>query len=334
LHGVQEVGGSNPLAPTIRLKSLKNAITSADVVAFFMSTSKANQKSTLTSPALLDAYTDFILSRQAMNAAKTTIDFYKFTVGKFLEWAEKQRGVKNPEEVTGRIVREYIAELATKGKSDTTVWNNARAIKTMFLFWHAEGYVQAVVRFEMPKLTKKRLPVLDAEELMQVIKTCNVRDKAVVLFMADSGLRRAEICALNWDDVDLQNGLVRVKQGKGRKDRSAVIGATTRRALLAYRRTLKNREGILFQTKSGTRFTGSGLLCIFRRLRKATGIHVTPHAMRRTFVILSLRAGMDVLHLQTILGHESLEMTRHYASMVDEDLVREHKAHSPIDSLR
>ena len=45
--------------------------------------------------------------------------------------------------------------------------------------------------------------------------------------------------------------------------------------------------------------------------------HIRSHAMRRTFVILSLRADMDVLHLQTILGHESLEMTRHYAQMVD-----------------
>jgi site-specific recombinase XerD len=50
-------------------------------------------------------------------------------------------------------------------------------------------------------------------------------------------------------------------------------------------------------------------------------------------VILSLRAGMDVLHLQIMLGHESLEMTRHCANIVDEDLLREHKAHSPIDNL-
>jgi site-specific recombinase XerD len=58
-----------------------------------------------------------------------------------------------------------------------------------------------------------------------------------------------------------------------------------------------------------------------------------PRAMRRTFVILSLRAGMDVLHLQTMLGHEILEMIRHHADIVYEDLLREHKAHSPIDNL-
>ena len=287
----------------------------------------------LTSAALLDAYTDFILSRHAMNAARTTLEFYRFTAGKFLEWAENTHAVTEPKEITARLVREYIALLAERGKSSTTVWNNARAIRTMLIFWHTEGYLQAVVKFDMPRKTKRRLPVLNAETLQQVLKHCNTRDKAILLFMADSGLRRAEVCALNWDDVDLQSGMVRVIQGKGRKDRTAVVGATTRRALIAYRRTQKNRNGILFKSRLGTRFTGSGLLSIFRRLTKETGIHVTPHAMRRTFVILSHRAGMDVLHLQTMLGHESLEMTRHYADMVDEDLLREHKAHSPIDNL-
>ena len=56
--------------------------------------------------------------------------------------------------------------------------------------------------------------------------------------------------------------------------------------------------------------------------------------MRRTFVILSLRGDMDVLHLQAILGHSSLEMVQHYAQLMDEDLIREHRAHSPVDNLR
>jgi site-specific recombinase XerD len=146
--------------------------------------------------------------------------------------------------------------------------------------------------------------------------------------MADSGLRRAETINLNWGDVDMQSGLVRVRQGKDKKYRSAVIGATVRRALLAYRRTIERHadNDPLFQARGAVRFTGWGLKRVYRRLSKRTGIHCTPHAMRRTFVILSLRAGMDVLHLQAMLGHKFLEMTRHYAQMVDEDLLR-HTGH-------
>ena len=188
----------------------------------------------------------------------------------------------------------------------------------------------------MPRIEKKRLPCLTAEQLNTVISACkSQRNKALVLFMVDSGLRRAEIIALNWDDVDITSGLVRVKRGKSGKARSAVIGANTRRALLAYRRTLESPTDNtpLFISRSGGRFTGTGVLLIFRWPTKTTGIHITPHALRRTFVILSLRAGMDVLHLQAMLGHASLDMVQHYAQMVDDDLLQAHKAHSPIDNL-
>jgi integrase/recombinase XerD len=272
-----------------------------------------------------------MLSRQAMNCTASTMAFYRYTAGKFLEWIE-QRDVTAPHEVTARHVREYIAELIGRGRKDTTAWDHARAIKTMLHFWHVEGYTPTLVKFDLPKLAAKRLPVLTVEQLREIVKVCSIRDKAIVLLMVDSGLRRAEVCNLNWNDVDMQTGLVRVRQGKGRKDRSAVIGAKTRRALLAYRRTLQD-HGPMFQAKNGERLAGLGVLAIFRRLTKQTGIHVTPHSLRRTFVILSLRNGMDVLHLQAMLGHSSLDMVYHYAQMVDDDLLQAHKAHSPIDNL-
>jgi site-specific recombinase XerD len=298
-----------------------------------MSRVKALQKWTLASVALTDAYTDFILSRQAMNCTPATLEFYRHTAGVFLAWCENQ-GVTGPEQVTARLIRGYLAGLLARNLADTTLHAHARAIRTLVRFWQAENYIPELIHFEMPKLEKKRLPVLTAEELTRILKVCDVRSKAIILFMVDSGLRRTETVRLNWGDVDMQTGLVRVKQGKGKKDRSAVIGATTRRALLAYRRTLTDREGALFQTRDGRRFVSDGFIQIFNRLEKRTGIHITPHVLRRTFTILSLRAGMDPLHLQALGGWASLTMVSHYAQMVDEDLLQAHKAHSPVDSLR
>ncbi len=298
-------------------------------------TQQHKQQWTLASVALQDAYTDFILSRQAMQCSPATLEFYRYTAGKFLT-ALEQQGITSPDQVQARHVRQYLAELTGKGKSDNTVHDNARAIRTLLRFWHAEKYMAEPVTFAMPKVAKKRLPCLSADELSKVIAAClSPRDKAITLFMADSGLRRAEVVALNWGDIDMSSGLVTVRRGKGGKARSAVIGASTRRTLLAYRRTLDNTSdnAPVFQSKGGVRFTGWGLLLVFRRLTKRTGIHVSPHALRRTFVILSLRAEMDVLHLQALLGHSSLEMVQHYAQMVDDDLLQAHKAHSPIDNL-
>jgi len=304
-------------------------------MAIFMSPTTQTQVACyLASIDLLDAYTDFMLSRQAKNCTPATLTFYRYTAGVFLTWVEQQ-GVTRPEEVTARYVRQYLAELIDSGETDTTAHDHARAIRTLMRFWHSEGYTSSLVTFDMPKLSKKRLPVLTGEQLQDVIKACNVRDKAIVLFMADSGLRRQEVINLNWGDVDMSNGLIRVKHGKGNKDRASVIGTATRRALLAYKRTVENHadNDVLFQSRDGARFTETGVLQIFRRLSKKAGIHVTPHAMRRTFTVLALRAEMSPLHLQALGGWESAEMVKHYAQMVEEDLLQAHRQHSPIDNL-
>jgi len=295
---------------------------------------KTSQKWTLASVTLTDAYADFILSRQAMQCTLTTFDFYKYTAGVFLKWVEGQ-SVTSPEQVDARLIRQYIAELAGHGKADTTLHAHARAIRTLIRFWYAEKYISSPVKFAMPKIEKKRLPVLSAEQVSSLLVQYNIRERAVILLMVDTGLRRSEVVAMNWGDIDIMSGLSRVVRGKGGTARSVVIGATTRRGLLAYRRTLENvtDDAPLIQTRDGHRFTGGGLLQLFRRLSKKTGVILSPHALRRTFVILSLRAGMDVLHLQALLGHSSLEMVQHYAQMVDDDLLESHHAHSPIDNL-
>lgn len=267
-----------------------------------------------------------------MNCTPATLQFYQFTAGVFLAWVESQ-GATDRQEVTARHVRQYLAQLINDGKKDTTLHAHARAIRTLPRIWHAEGYTPGLVKFDMPKQAKKRLPVLTAEQLQQAVRACNTRDKAIVLFMADSGLRRGKVCRLNWSEVDMSSGWVRVKQGKGKNDRVPVIGAKTRPALLACRRTLADRERVLFQTDEGTRFAGAGLMMVFRRLSKSTGIRVTAHSLSRTFALLILRAGMRPLHLQNPGGWASLDMVQHYAGMIDEDLLQEHNAHSPIDKF-
>ena len=128
--------------------------------------------------------------------------------------------------MTARHVRAYLAALMDKGRGDTTMHDHARAVRTLLRFWHAEKYMPELVTFDMPRLAKRRLPVLTVAELNQVIAACtNPRDKAIVMLLEDSGFRRSEVCALDWDDIDFGNGLLRVRRGKGGKSRSAVVGA-------------------------------------------------------------------------------------------------------------
>lgn len=288
----------------------------------------------LTSYKLQDAYTDFVLSRQAMRVSKATAEFYRYTAGMFITWLEQQN-ITEPVEVSARHVRAYLAELAGRKLSEWTCNGHARAIKTLVRFWHNEGYITAEIKFEMPKLSKKRMDDLTAGEVKAVLKNCSIREKALFLLMVDTGLRRTELVALNWGNVDMNSGIVMIVRGKGGKARSVVISATTRRALLTYRRTITkfDDKAALIQTEDGNRFTGDGLYQMIRRLSKRTGLKFSPHALRRTCAILSLRAGMSPLHLQAILGHSSLEMVRRYAQLVEDDIVQAHNEHSPIENI-
>jgi integrase/recombinase XerD len=283
---------------------------------------------------LEDAFEDFILSRQAMMVAKRTIIFYNGTAGKFVEFLLRN-GKSDPEDITSRDIREYLNTYINRGCKESYVHGHARAIRTFLRFMHQEGYVPKVVKFQMPPSgNNQHLPHLTDEELNQVLDACDKpREKALILFMVDTGVRRAELLSLNWGDVDIQSGKVHIARGKGNKSRTVVVGPKTRRALLSYRRSLDwyDEHAPLIQTEFGTRLKPMGLRSLLLRLGEKAGVHVSPHALRRTFATLCLRAGMSPLHLQGLLGHSTLEMTRRYIQMISDDLVEAHREHGPVD---
>jgi len=67
------------------------------------------------------------------------------------------------------------------------------------------------------------------------------------------------------------------------------------------------------------------------RISECTGLKVTPHALRRTFATLFRRAGMDLLELQALMGHASLDMTKRYIEILEDDLIKAHREYGPID---
>jgi site-specific recombinase XerD len=287
-------------------------------------------------PGFQDAFLDFMLSRKAMMCTKATIEFYQFTLGKVFDWMYAS-GVTDIESISSTTVRAYLASMISRELSDSYVNAHARAIRTFLRFLAEEEYIEKVPKFRMPKIAKKKLPVLDSSEVYQLLATCtNIRDRVLISFMVDTGIRRNELCAIDWEDVNLENGMINIRKGKGGKSRVVVIGVKTRRLLLMYRRTVDDSDSLpVFQTFRGSRrLKPGGLRSALLKIGKDAGVHISPHILRRTFATLSLRGGMNPLHLQGLLGHSTLEMTRRYVQMVDTDLVKAHKAFGPIDNLR
>ncbi len=281
-----------------------------------------------------EAYDDFILSRQAAMLSSSTIDFYNYTTGGFVDYLISY-GVFEPGQITSSVVRKYLSTVSKRGVASATVHSHARGTRAFLRFLHEEGYIPAPINVKMPRVEQKKMRVLSIDELRQILKVCKKsRDKALILFLVDTGMRRSEACSLNWTDVDIPSGVVNVRKTKNKKVRSVFIGVKTRRALLRYRRTISHGDNDpVFQTQSGTRFKPSGFRQVIRRISEKSGIPFSAHDLRRTFATLSLKAGMNVLHLQSLLGHSSLEMTRRYVQMVKDDLSKAHKEHGPIDTF-
>jgi len=269
-----------------------------------------------------------------MMCTERTIDWYRYILGKIIEWLV-EHNVSELEQIKSKHIRAFLGEMAERGCADSYMHTYARAMKTFSRFMLDEEYISKPISFPMPKIAEKRLRVYSENEVRQIPIACqDNRDTAFIRVMVDTGLRNAEVRNINWGDVDISSGVARVHKCKGRKTRIVVVGLNTRRALLKYRREVDNTDGKpVIQTQSGTRFTEAGLRSWLNRLGKRAKIHITPHALRRTFATLSLKAGMNVFQLQALMGHATLEMTRHYVRILDEDLVNSHEAYGPIDNL-
>ena len=160
----------------------------------------------------------------------------------------------------------------------------------------------------------------------------SLRDKATILLMFESGIRRKETSNLNWDDLDFSPSdvlRVRVRSGKGDKDRITFTYQRAKNALLGYRETVPHEEGDpVLLSRFGVRLGIQGIDRIYKRLGKLAGIKVTPHAVRRGFAVEHRK--MSIWDLQRLMGHASVETTRLYVQTEEDDLLDSYRAHHLI----
>ncbi|MBI5030204.1 MAG: tyrosine-type recombinase/integrase [Chloroflexi bacterium] len=167
------------------------------------------------------------------------------------------------------------------------------------------------------------------------------RDRAMILFLLDTGLRASEFCSLTIGDVDQKTGRVVVKHGtlggaKGGKGRVVFIGKSTRSALWRYlieRTDNDDANAPLFTSRMGCAMTKTALRLMLVDLGKKAGVEKChPHRFRHTFAITYLRSSGDLFTLQALLGHSSLEMVQHYARIAEIDIAQVHRRASPADN--
>jgi integrase/recombinase XerD len=287
----------------------------------------------------------FLVDRRARGLSPGTILFYEQKLAHF-EAFLNDRGISTIEAINAPLVRRFLLSFSEEHNAGG-VHAVYRAVKA-FLRWYELEVEPAGWRNPMPKVQPPKVPQepLEPVEIAQVKKmlaTCtsrsplDLRDRAVMLALLDTGCRASELIALNVGDVQMRTGSVLVRHGKGGKFRTVFLGAKARRALAAYLRSRENTEAQdpLFATAERERLKYEGLRDIVRRRAEKAGIQPAPtlHSFRRAFALLSLRNGVDIYSLQRLMGHADLSVLRRYLAQTEDDLRQAHERTGPADNM-
>lgn len=280
----------------------------------------------------------FLLDCEARNLTVPTVRFYWQRLGLFLNFLDSQN-VHTAQSITAHQIRTFLASYRDRGLSPYYAHQAARTIKTWCSWLVREEVldVSPMRTVKMPKLPKDVLPPFTAKDVASLLAACDTeRDRAMVLFLLDSGVRASELLALDIGDVHMSTGAVLVRLGKGQKTRTTFIGSRTKRALTEYLSTRGRVDSSqpLFLSAHGKRISFFGLQSLLRRLALRSGVHPAgAHRFRRTFAIESLRAGMPLPQLAALMGHSQLSILGRYLRLVTDDLQAAHREHGPVDSL-
>jgi integrase/recombinase XerC len=255
-------------------------------------------------------------------ASAHTLRAYRKDLEDFFEYVKIK-----PEDVDVISVRGFIAEQIKGGLKKATVSRRLASIRSFFKFFYREGYIKSnpaklVPNPKVPKLLPRFLSVDDAFSLVEKpegISFIPARDRAILELLYSSGLRVSELSGLNVDDLDIREGLIKVR-GKGRKERIVPVGSKAINAIKSYmveRILLKKKERALFINKRGTRLTDRGVRRIVIKHARALGINgqISPHTLRHTFATHLLQGGADLRVIQELLGHSSLSTTQKYTHL-------------------
>jgi integrase/recombinase XerD len=190
-----------------------------------------------------------------------------------------------------------------------------------------------------PKVTNGPVSPVEPEDLSALLKTCKAnsfldsRDKALIMFLHDTGARAREVLGVNIQDTNPVSGEIFIHLGKGGKSRSVFIGKASRKSMRAYLKHRLNDSPALWITEEGERLEYGGLRGILGRRAKQAGIKVPSlHSFRRAFAINMLRAGVNVFSLQKLMGHADLQVLRRYLAQTTEDMAQAHRIGSPVDN--
>ena len=269
-----------------------------------------------------------------------TIGAYRRDLARYAAFL-RARGIDDARSVDDHAIAAFVAGFSASTHGDgkpyraTSVVRALSAVRSFHRFLIREGDTDrdpsaGVIRPKLPRSLPRPLSVEDVSRLLAAPpenEPVGLRDRAVLETLYGAGLRVSELVGLDVDEVDLDEGSVRVL-GKGGKERDVPLGRYATQAVLAYLRggrpafATERSRAALFLNQRGGRLTRQGVARVLSGAAKRAGLHVrvTPHGLRHSFATHLLEGGADVRVVQELLGHASVATTQVYTLVTREHL--------------
>lgn len=270
----------------------------------------------------------------------------------FMDFAH-EHNADHPNQVTASLIREYQRELAgsinAKGNPVSPDLSNRHlaALKGFFRYVKREGHTMHDPTDEIEYAAQaKRLPraILTTKEIKKMLRqpdtqtVLGFRDRTMLEVLYSTGIRNKELRQLTIEDVNLEAGLIVIREGKGKKDRVVPVGKIAARYLETYINGIRPElirsdptTRTLFLSLVGCQMDPKTLSHMITKYAKRAGLktRVTPHTFRHTCATHMIRNRANIRHVQELLGHNQLTTTQQYVRVTITDLQEAHRRHHP-----
>lgn len=227
-------------------------------------------------------------------------------------------------------VQQYALNLLKRAYSHAYV---NQAISALKFYFQQVLNLKETAHYSRPKKENKLPNVLSLDEVMRILKaTDNMKHQAILYLTYSSGLRVGEVVRLRIEDCDHARKVLRVRQGKGRKDRITLLSDAAYQLVRKYVEQEKPEPWLFPGQTPGRHLTERSVQKVFEKALSVSGVmkRVGIHALRHSFATHLLDNGIDLRYIQELLGHQSSRTTERYTHVSVKDIRR---IQSPLDRM-
>lgn len=271
----------------------------------------------------------FAESLKIQRYSSSSIKNYRSNLLLFFNYVSKQFSCV--EEIEISHIENYIFWKINNGKCSTT--HQKMILVSISKFYDFVLGIKINLNYLHPKRTEINHPkFLTFKEVKHLIEvTENLKHKCLIMFLYSAGLRLCEVINLKITDIDLKSRTIIIRQAKDKKERKVMLSENLVLYLLQYYVKYKPFDYV-FEGQKKSQFSGRSVQQIVNQNAIKSGLHkkVSPHILRHSFAVHLLESGIDVRHIQELLGHNQLKTTQIYTHIRD---VAKNKIISPLDRM-